>query len=139
MYCSSPTQILEYIVSFHSFSAQDSANSRSIRSPAQSPSPGQAAPLPPIEDSSSFLTIDEAAQYLRCSTKHIRRQVSAGSLPAVRAQGGRLLFQKIDLSGLLTPVRQIQPPANSPTSPSTETPFQDDKDSWMRELMSQKN
>jgi excisionase family DNA binding protein len=45
-------------------------------------------------DSAEFLTIEDAADWLRCSTKSLRRKVHAGSLPAIRGPGGRLLFER---------------------------------------------
>lgn len=50
-----------------------------------------------------FLTIDDAATLLRCSTKSIRRHVHAGRLPALRGPGGRLLFESQSLRQALCP------------------------------------
>jgi excisionase family DNA binding protein len=50
-----------------------------------------------------FLTIDDAAVLLRCSTKSIRRHVHAGNLPALRGPGGRLLFESQSLRQALCP------------------------------------
>lgn len=62
-----------------------------------------------------LLTIDEVATILRCSTKTIRRRVSEGRLPSVRAASNRLLFRQSDLAAFLSPDGPGQP-SNHPSS-----------------------
>ena len=53
-----------------------------------------------------LLTLDEAAQLLRCAKSTIRRYVDSGRLPAYKLGGGatsKLLFKREELFGLLEP------------------------------------
>jgi len=54
-------------------------------------------------DGDELLTIDDIANWLRCSTKSIRRHVHAGRLPALRGPGGRLLFDQQAVRDALRP------------------------------------
>jgi len=51
-----------------------------------------------------LLTADEAAEYLRVSTKTISRYVVAGRLVALRLPGGQRRFRSADLERLLEAV-----------------------------------
>lgn len=53
-----------------------------------------------------FLTIEEAAEHLRCHTDTVRRMVRRGELRAYRlkGKGRRLLFKQSDVLGAVEPV-----------------------------------
>ncbi len=71
------------------------------------PPPGSVEPLGPSTRQAAnalpFLTVDDVATWLLCSTKSIRRRVHDHRLPAVRGPGGRLLFDRHAVMAALRP------------------------------------
>ena len=76
----------------------------------------------PSARSSSFLTVDDVATWLRCSTKSIRRRVRNHRLPAVRGPSGRLLFDRLAVLATLRPTSDDGAPASAACSEQVATP-----------------
>lgn len=70
--------------------------------------------------SHDFLLIDEVAALLRCSTKTIRRHITAGRIPALKGPGGHLLFDRRVVLASLQPTApgalsaELLPPPSHP-------------------------
>jgi len=55
----------------------------------------------------AFLSVQEAAEFLRVSQTTIRRYISSGRLPAYRVGAERLIrIKHEDLVGLLSPIKR---------------------------------
>ena len=76
---------------------------------------------------SDLLTIDEAAAYLRCSTKTLRRLVGRGNLPERRIGSGKLLFVQEELDAVLL---KTGPTATNLISSASDTAPSSDDD-WI--------
>ncbi|MDV7245504.1 MULTISPECIES: helix-turn-helix domain-containing protein [Rhodococcus] len=46
----------------------------------------------------NLVTVNEAAAYLKCSSRTVRRYIAAGKVPAVRMPGGTAL--RVDMAAL---------------------------------------
>lgn len=69
-----------------------------------------------------LLTLDEAADVLRCSRSTVERRLRAGSLPAVR-HGRRVLVDESDLRAFVLAAKargQLAPTGSSPAGVTVE-------------------
>lgn len=76
----------------------------SIQPRRASTGPSEGSRVRPSAIRHALLTADEAAEYLRVSTKTISRYVVAGRLVALRLPGGQRRFRSADLERLLEAV-----------------------------------
>lgn len=69
-----------------------------------------------------FLTVDEAATFLRVSVSTIRRWIREGGLPAHRVGKRRILLKRADLAHAMRAIAPDRAPANktSPDSPMSQ-------------------
>ena len=51
----------------------------------------------------AFLTVNEVAKCLRCSSESVRRWINDGSLAAQRLPGGYFRIRQVDLDSFLGP------------------------------------
>lgn len=61
------------------------------------------------DNNARYITIADAAAYLGCSQKFIRRSIDSGALPAYRLGGGRAIrVDQQDLGILMVPVSDTE-------------------------------
>jgi excisionase family DNA binding protein len=64
--------------------------------------PEMANPNPPAEAvNSAILTKQEAANYIRCTTRYLERQIRAGRLRALKPTGKLVRIRRSDLEAFL--------------------------------------
>lgn len=54
----------------------------------------------------AFLTVDELAAILRCQPEKVYRLAARGAIPSYKVEGGRRLFDPVDVSGFLSACRE---------------------------------
>jgi len=59
-----------------------------------------------MSDEPALLSIKEAAEYLRVSTKTIRRWIKANELPAYRVGAKNIVLRVNDLDRMLQPINE---------------------------------